>query len=91
MRKVTLLVFVFIALGANALGQEQKVYRIYDAKQVVVPSYIVKQRPDGSYAVYPSGKPVLSKYIIRNGRVYDSRNPVLPIKEIKPWKSKQSR
>lgn len=56
--------------------------RIYDLKQVVIPKYIIKSRPDGSSAVYDARHIVVPKYIIRDNKVYPSGKPVLPLYQL---------
>ena len=77
----------FLTLVALMVAASATTYRIYDSKQVVIPKYIVKPRPDGSQAVYDSRQIVIPKYIIKpnydgSSSVYKAGKPVLPVYRI---------
>lgn len=78
--------FKTLLILALMLAATATTYQIYDSNQVVISKYTVNQRSDGTLAVYPTGKPVLPKYIIKGDKVYPSGKPVLPIYDIKDWR-----
>ncbi len=55
------------------------VYRIHDIRNPLIPRYIVKERGDGTFAVFDAGKPVLPKYIIRGEKLYKPGQPLVPV------------
>ncbi len=55
------------------------VYKVYDIKDPLIPRYIVKERGNGTMAVFEAGKPVLPKYIIRNEKLYKPGQPLVPV------------
>lgn len=79
-------VAVLLALASTAFASEKKEYRVYESGKPLLPSYIVKERPDGSQAVYDVRKPregyLVPRYIVRDGKVYDSAHPVLPLGKV---------
>ena len=77
---------LFLTL-ALMLAASATTYRIYDSRQIVIPKYIGKSRPDGSHAVYDSRQIVVPKYIIRpnydgSSSVYEAGKPILPLYRI---------
>ena len=91
MKRLLLLVAALLVFSFQAVAEE---YRIYESGKPVVSRYIVKSRPDGSYSVYDSRQIVVPKYTIRPSptgdgyKVYRAGNPVIPLKEVKPWLGK---
>jgi hypothetical protein len=74
-------------ITAAALAGDRKEYRIYDPAKPVLPSYVVKERPDGSQAIYDVRKPreryLLPRYIVRGGKVHQAGEPMLPVKKFR--------
>ena len=55
------------------------VYKVYDIKDPLIPRYIVKERGNGTMAVFEAGKPVVPKFIIRNEKLYKPGQPLVPV------------
>lgn len=74
----------YFASPASAGGKPPREMRIYESGKPATPKFTVKERSDGSLGVYEHnrhGQELLPKYIIKNNKVYDPKNPALPLYE----------
>ena len=55
-----------------------------------MPDYIVKERSDGSQAVFDMRKPregcLGPRYVVRDGKIYKADEPALPVREFRRGK-----
>jgi hypothetical protein len=72
-----------------SIAEGDSAHRVYPSGKPVLPKYIVRPSPNGTYKVYDAKQVVVPKYIVKpladgKFKVYEAGRPVLPIKEVRP-------
>ena len=86
MRKTILIAALLLAACATAPRQDTT-YDVWEPAgkhgQGTLPTYRVKEMPNGEVRVYDYGNPFEPKYIIRGNEAYKPGNPFQPVGNIK--------